>query len=63
MGKEIATQVQESQRIPYRINLRRNTPRQILIKVIKIKHREQILEAAKENETNNIQGNPQKVNS
>jgi len=38
-------------------------PRHILIKVIKIKHREQILEAAKENETNNIQGNPQKLNS
>jgi len=63
MKKEIATQVQEAQRIPYRINQRRNMPRHILIKVIKIKHREQILEAAKENETNNIQGNPQKLNS
>ena len=27
MGKEIATQVQEAQRVPYRINPRRNTPR------------------------------------
>ena len=27
MGKEIATQVQEVQRVPYRINPRRNTPR------------------------------------
>ena len=26
MGKEIATQVQEAQRVPYRINPRRNTP-------------------------------------
>ena len=27
MGKEITTQVQEAQRVPYRINPRRNTPR------------------------------------
>ena len=32
MRKEIATQVQEAQRIPYRINPRRNTPRHIVIK-------------------------------
>ena len=32
MGKEIATQVQEAQRVPYRINPRRNTPRHIVIK-------------------------------
>ena len=33
MGKEIVNQVQETQRVPYRINLRRNTPRHILIKL------------------------------
>ena len=32
MGKEIITQVQETQRVPNRINPRRNTPRHILIK-------------------------------
>ena len=32
MGKEIVTQVQEVQRVPYNINPRRNTPRHILIK-------------------------------
>ena len=48
MGKEIITQVQETQRIPNRINPRQNTPRHILIKLIKIKHREQILKAARE---------------
>ena len=37
MGKGIATQVQEAQRVPYRINPRRNTPRHIVIKVAKIK--------------------------
>jgi len=48
MGKEIITQVQESQRVPNRINPRRNTPRHILIKLTKIKHKEQILKAARE---------------
>ena len=33
MGKDIATQVQETQRVPNRINPRQNTPRHILIKL------------------------------
>ena len=48
MGKEIATQVQETQRVPNRINPRQNTPRHILIKLMNIKHKEQILKAARE---------------
>jgi len=48
MGKEIATQVQETQRVSNRINPRKNTPRHILIKLTKIKHKEQILKAARE---------------
>ena len=48
MGKEIATQVQETQRAPNRINPRQNTPRHILIKLTAIKHKEQILKAARE---------------
>ena len=47
MGKEI-TQVQETQRVPKRINPRWNTPRHILIKLTKIKRKEQILKAARE---------------
>ena len=35
MGEEIITQVQETQRVPNRINPRRNTPRHILIKLKK----------------------------
>ena len=35
MEKEIVNQVQEAQRVPYRINLRRITPRHILIKLKK----------------------------
>ena len=38
MGKEIATQVQETQRVPNRINPRQNTPRHILIKLTKNKY-------------------------
>ena len=48
MGKEIATQVQETQRVSNRRNPRWNTPRHILIKLTKIKHKEQILKAARE---------------
>ena len=42
MGKEIATQVQEVQRVPGRINPRRNTPRYIVIKLTKIKDKEKL---------------------
>ena len=38
MGKEIVTQVQETQRVPNRINPSRNTLRHILIKLTKTKH-------------------------
>ena len=48
MGKEIATQVQEAQRVPYRINPRRNTLRHIVIKLAKIKDKEKLLKAARE---------------
>ena len=43
MEKEIANQVQEAQRVPYRINPRRNTPRHKLIKLTKTKHKEKTL--------------------
>ena len=42
MGKEIVTQVQEAERVPDRINLRRNMPRHILIKSTGIKYKENI---------------------
>ena len=42
MGKEMATQVQEAQRVPYRINPRRNMPRHIVIKLAKIKGKEKL---------------------
>ena len=48
MGKEIATQVQEAQRVPGRINPRRNMPRHIVIKLTKIKDKEKLLKATRE---------------
>ena len=40
MEKEIVNQIQEAQRVPYRINSRRNIPRHILIKLTKTKQKE-----------------------
>ena len=48
MGKEIITQVQETQRVSKRINPRQSTARHILIKLTNIKHKEQILKAGRE---------------
>ena len=48
MGTEIVIQVQETQRFPNRIDPRQNIPRHILIKLTMIKHKEQILQAARE---------------
>ena len=54
MEKEIVDQVQEAQRVPYRINSRRNMSRHTLIKLTKTKHKERILKAARENQQSNI---------
>ena len=61
MGKEIATQVQETQRVPNRINPRQNTPRHMLIKLMKIKHKEQILKAAREKQQITHKGIPIRI--
>ena len=55
MEKKMVNQVQETHRVPYGINPKRNTPRHILIKLIKTKHKERILKAAREKQvTSNI---------
>ena len=48
MGKEIATQVQEEQRVIGRIDPRRNTLRHIVIKLTKIKDKEKLLKTTRE---------------
>ena len=40
--KETVNQVQEAQRVPHRINPRRNTPKHILIELTKTNHKERI---------------------
>ena len=63
MEKEIVNQVQEAQRVPYRINSRRNTPRHILIKLTKIKTQRKNIKSSKGEATSNIQGKPHTLNS
>ena len=58
MGKEIATQVQEAHKVPYRINPRRNTPRHIVIKLAKIKDKEKLLKAEREKQQITYKGTP-----
>ena len=57
MEKEIVNEVQEAQRVPYRINPRKNTSRHILIKITKTKHKERILKAAREKQQVTHKGN------
>ena len=58
MEKEIVNQIQETQRVPYKINPRRNMPRHILIKLTKTKRKERILTAAKEKQQVTYKGHP-----
>ena len=58
MEKEIVNQVQEAQRVSYRINSSRNMPRHIQIKLTKTKHKERILKAAREKQQVTYKGNP-----
>ena len=58
MEKEIVNQVQKAQRVPYRINPRRNMPRHILIKLTKTNPKERRLKAAREKQPVTYKGNP-----
>ena len=58
MGKESLTQIQEAQRVPYKINPRRNAQRHKLIKLTKIKDKEKILKAAREKKQITYKGTP-----
>ena len=58
MEQEIVNQVQEAQRVPYRINPRRNTPRQILVKLTRTRHKERILKETREKQQVTFKGNP-----
>ena len=52
LAKEIDFQdVQETQRVPKKLDPRRNTPRHTIITLAKIQQKERILEAAREKDT------------
>ena len=51
LAKEIDFQeIQEAQRVPKKLDPRRNTPRHIIITLAKIKDKERILKAARKKE-------------
>ena len=59
LAKEIDFQeFQEAQRVPKKLDPRRNTPRHIIITLPKIKEKERILKAAREKETVIYEGVP-----
>ena len=58
MGKGIVSQVQQAQKVPGRINPRRNTPRHIVTKLTKIKDRDKILKATREKQQRTYKGPP-----
>ena len=54
-------EVQETQRVPKKLDPRRNTPRHIIITLPKIKDKERILKAAREKDTVTYKGVPMTV--
>ena len=64
LAKEIDLQeVQEAQRIPKKLDPKRNTPRHIIIKLPKIKDKEKILKAAREKWTVTYKGVPVRLSA
>ena len=58
LAKELDMYVQDAQRVPKKLDLRRNTPRHIIIKFPQIKEKERILKAAREKQRVNYKGIP-----
>ena len=58
MGKEILNQGQEAQRIPGRINSRRNILRHIVFKLKKAKDKEEILKGTRKKQQITYKGTP-----
>ena len=64
LAKEIDFQeVQEAQRVPKKLEPRRNTPRHIIITLPKIKGKERILKAAREKDTVTYKGIPKRLSA
>ena len=64
LAKEIDFQeVQEAQRVPKKLDPRRNTPRHIIITLSKIKDKERIFQAGRERDTVSYRGVPIKLSA
>ena len=64
LAKEIDFQeVQEAQRVPKKLDPRRNTPRHIIITLPKIKDKDNILKASREKETVTDKGVPVRLSA
>ena len=62
--KEIDLQeVHKAQRVPKKLDARRNTPRHIIITLPKLKNKERILEAAREKDTVTYKGVPTRLSA
>ena len=56
-------EVQEAQRVPKKLDTKRNTPRHIIIKLPRIRDKEKILKAAREKETVTYKGVPRRLSA
>ena len=64
LEKEIdLLEVQEAQRVPKKLDPKRDTPRHIIVKLPKIKDKEKILKAAREKETVTYKGVPVRLSA
>ena len=63
LAKDTGMQVQEAQRVPKKLDSRRNTPRHIIITLAKMKDKERILKAARGKETVTYKGLPIKLSA
>ena len=63
LAKELDMQVQEAQRVPNKLDPKRNTPRHIIIKMPKVKDKERILKAAREKQRVTYKGVPMKLSA
>ena len=61
LAKEIDIQIQEAQRVPNELNIKRDTPRHIISKMPKVKYEEKILKAAREKQLVTYRGGSHKT--
>ena len=61
--KEIDIQIQESRRVPNKLDPKRTTPKHIIIKMPKVKDKERILKAAREKQRVTYKGVPIKLSA